>query len=237
MLSNKIDLSRRDMLRIAGTAAVASMVATGGVAGAAEATLPALPYAFDALEPYIDAQTMEIHHDRHHKSYIDKLNAALVDHADLQTKPVAKLLSHLDAVPESIRTAVRNHGGGHLNHTMFWQMMAPGGGKQSKGEVGKAIDAAFGGFDQFATAFATAAGGQFGSGWAWLVMDNGKLAVTATPNQDNPLSQGQVPLLGLDVWEHAYYLKYQNKRPDYVTAWWNVVNWDFVNKLYADAKV
>lgn len=233
----KIDISRRKMLILSGAAAAASIITSAPTtATAADATLPALPYAFDALEPYIDAQTMEIHHDRHHKTYIDKLNAALMGHADLQAKSPTQLVAELEKVPEAIRTAVRNHGGGHLNHTLFWQMMAPGGGKQSKGDVGKAIDTAFGSFDKFATAFAAAAVGQFGSGWAWLVLDGGKLAVMGTPNQDNPVTMGKVPLLGVDVWEHAYYLKYQNKRPDYVTAWWNVVNWDFVNVLYKDAK-
>ena len=233
----KIDISRREMLILSGAAAAVSIITSAPTtATAADATLPALPYAFDALEPYIDAQTMEIHHDRHHKTYIDKLNAALMGHADLQAKSPTQLVAELEKVPEAIRTAVRNHGGGHLNHTLFWQMMAPGGGKQSKGDVGKAIDTAFGSFDKFATAFAAAAVGQFGSGWAWLVLDGGKLAVMGTPNQDNPVTMGKVPLLGVDVWEHAYYLKYQNKRPDYVTAWWNVVIWDFVNVLYKDAK-
>ena len=234
---SKIDISRREMLILSGAAAAASIITSAPTtATAADATLPALPYAFDALEPYIDAQTMEIHHDRHHKTYIDKLNAALMGHADLQAKSPTQLVAELEKVPEAIRTAVRNHGGGHLNHTLFWQMMAPGGGKQSKGDVGKAIDTDFGSFDKFATAFAAAAAGQFGSGWAWLVLDGGKLAVMGTPNQDNPVTMSKVPLLGVDVWEHAYYLKYQNKRPDYVTAWWNVVNWDFVNVLYKDAK-
>ena len=233
----KIDISRREMLILSSAAATASII-TGAptTATAADVTLPALPYAFDALEPYIDAQTMEIHHDRHHKTYIDKLNAALMGHADLQAKSPTQLVAELEKVPEAIRTAVRNHGGGHLNHTLFWQMMAPGGGKQSNGDVGKAIDTACGSVDKFTTAFAAAAAGQFGSGWAWLVIDAGKLAVMGTPNQDNPVTMGKVPLLGVDVWEHAYYLKYQNKRPDYVTAWWNVVNWDFVNVLYKDAK-
>lgn len=236
MTSAKLDLSRRDLLALSGAAAVASVLGGTSTASAQEATLPPLPYAFDALEPYIDAQTMEIHHDRHHQAYIDKLNAALMGHSQLQAMSPVKLLADLDKVPEEIRTAVRNHGGGHVNHTLFWQMMTPEGGKQNKGEVGKAIDQTFGSFDKFVTAFNTAAAGQFGSGWAWLVLDNGKLAVTNTPNQDNPISNGQFPLLGVDVWEHAYYLKYQNKRADYVSAWWNVVNWDFINEQYKAAK-
>lgn len=236
MVPPKIDFSRRDLLVFSGAAAVASMIGDVGTAVAQEATLPALPYAFDALEPYVDAKTMEIHHDRHHKAYIDKLNAALMGHSNLQAKSPEQLVADLDSVPEAIRTAVRNQGGGHLNHSMFWQMMAPGGGKQNKGDVGQAINTTFGSFEKFVTAFSAAAVGQFGSGWAWLVLDNGKLAVMGTANQDNPLSTGKTPLLGIDVWEHAYYLKYQNKRPDYVTAWWNVVNWEFVNEQYKAAK-
>jgi Fe-Mn family superoxide dismutase len=237
MIAPKINLNRRDLLVMSGVAAAATVVGAAGVATAQEATLPPLPYAFDALEPYIDAQTMEIHHDRHHKAYIDKLNAALAGKSDLQAMKPTDLISNLDKVPEDIRTAVRNHGGGHVNHSLFWQMMTPGGGKQNKGDVGNAIDEAFGSFDKFASDFAAAAAGQFGSGWAWLVIDSeGKLSVTSTANQDNPLSSGKTPLLGIDVWEHAYYLKYQNKRPDYVTAWWNVVNWDFVNQQYKNAK-
>jgi superoxide dismutase, Fe-Mn family len=233
-LSN-VPFNRRQVLTLAGAAAVGTLVSQPSVASAQQATLPPLPYAFDALEPYIDAQTMQIHHDKHHQAYIDKLNAALAGNSELMAKPLPKLVAELDQVPEDIRTAVRNHGGGHLNHTLFWKMMTPGGAKQSKGDVGAAIDKTFGGFDKFATAFAAAAAGQFGSGWAWLVFDQGKLAVVSTPNQDNPLTMGKVPLLGIDVWEHAYYLKYQNKRPDYVTAWWNVVNWDYVNELYKEA--
>jgi len=235
MNTPKITLRRREMLVLSSAAAVASMLTTTGTANAQEASLPPLPYPFDALEPSIDAQTMEIHHDKHHKGYVDKLNAALQGHPDLQAKSVTKLVADLDKVPESIRTAVRNNGGGHLNHTLFWQMMSPGGGKQNKGEVGKAIDSTFGSFDKFKEAFAAAAGGQFGSGWAWLVFDDGKLSIMGTPNQDNPITMGKVPLLGVDVWEHAYYLKYQNKRPDYVNAWFNVVNWDFVNEMYKNA--
>jgi Fe-Mn family superoxide dismutase len=235
MHTAKNTLLRREMLVLTSAAVVGSMLSGTNSASAQDATLPSLPYAFDALEPYIDAKTMEIHHGKHHQTYIDKLNAALADHADLKAKSTTKLVAELDQVPEAIRTAVRNHGGGHLNHTLFWQMMAPDGGKKDKGAVGKAIETTFGSFDDFAAKFAAAAAGQFGSGWAWLVVDDGKLAVTSTANQDNPITMGQVPLLGIDVWEHAYYLNYQNRRPDYVTAWWNVVNWDFVNEMYKNA--
>ncbi|RCS54945.1 superoxide dismutase [Bremerella cremea] len=232
-----MNFDRRKFLALAGTAGV--MAASGSftnIAFAAEATLPPLPYAFDALEPYIDAKTMEIHHDKHHQGYVNKLNAALAEHPELQEMPLEKLLANLDAVPESIRTAVRNNGGGHLNHSLFWQMMTPDGGKQDKGRVGDAINKTFGSFENFQKEFAAKAGGQFGSGWAWLVVgDNGKLEVISTPNQDTPVSQGKTPILGVDVWEHAYYLKYQNLRGGYVDAWWNVVNWDFVNELFAKA--
>ncbi|SHE71267.1 superoxide dismutase, Fe-Mn family [Seinonella peptonophila] len=198
--------------------------------------LPALPYAFDALEPHIDALTMEIHHDRHHGTYVSNLNAALEGHADLSDLSIEELISDLNRVPESIRTAVRNNGGGHANHSLFWKLLSPNGGGAPTGEVAKAIDEAFGSFDQFKAAFADAATKRFGSGWAWLIVDQGKLAITSTPNQDNPLMEGKTPILGLDVWEHAYYLHYQNKRPDYINAFWNVVNWDEVNRLYAAAK-
>ncbi len=198
--------------------------------------LPPLPYAFNALEPHIDALTMEIHHDRHHATYVNNLNAALEGHADLQAKSIEDLISNLDAVPESIRTAVRNNGGGHANHTLFWEILSPNGGGAPSGELADAINNAFGSFDNFKAEFTKAATTRFGSGWAWLVVDNGKLAVTSTPNQDSPLMEGKTPILGLDVWEHAYYLKYQNKRPDYIAAFWNVVNWDEVSKKYAAAK-
>ena len=191
-------------------------------------TLPPLPYAFDALEPYIDARTMEIHHDKHHAAYVNNLNAALEKAPELQSRSLDDLLQHLDQVPEAIRTAVRNNAGGHWNHSMFWQIMTPKGGGSPKGKVADAINQAFGSFDAFRTQFADAAGKRFGSGWAWLVNDGGKLSITSTPNQDNPLMDGKRAILGLDVWEHAYYLKYQNRRPDYITAWWNVVNWDAV---------
>ncbi|MGP4080861.1 superoxide dismutase [Pseudalkalibacillus sp. R45] len=198
--------------------------------------LPALPYEFNALEPHIDEETMKIHHGKHHNTYVTKLNAALEEHADLQDKGINALVSNLDAVPENIRTAVRNNGGGHANHTMFWQMLSPNGGGAPKGEVSDAINSKFGSFDKFQEEFAAAAAGRFGSGWAWLVVNNGELEVTSTPNQDTPLMDGKTPVLGLDVWEHAYYLNYQNRRPDYISAFWNVVNWDEVEKRYQEAK-
>ncbi|WP_229753698.1 superoxide dismutase [Paenibacillus segetis] len=199
--------------------------------------LPSLPYPANALEPYIDEQTMIIHHDRHHNTYVTNLNAALENAPELQSKSVEELLIHLSDVPENIRTAVRNNGGGHANHTLFWSIIGPGGGGAPNGPIKAAIDSELGGFEKFKEDFAKAATTRFGSGWAWLVVNkDGKLAVTSTANQDNPLSDGQTPILGLDVWEHAYYLKYQNKRPDYIAAFWNVVNWDEVNKRYAAAK-
>lgn len=199
--------------------------------------LPALPYPANALEPHIDEQTMNIHHDRHHNTYVTNLNAALESAPELQNKSIEELIANLDSVPESIRTAVRNNGGGHANHTLFWQIIGPGGGGAPKGAVAEAIDRELGGFDKFKEDFTKAATTRFGSGWAWLVVGkDGKLAVTSTPNQDNPLSEGLTPILGLDVWEHAYYLKYQNKRPDYIAAFWNVINWDEVNKRYEAVK-
>jgi Fe-Mn family superoxide dismutase len=191
--------------------------------------LPDLPYGFDALEPHIDARTMEIHHDKHHNGYVTKLNAALEGHADLQGKSVEDLLRGINNVPEDIRTAVRNHGGGHANHTLFWQILAPGGGQEPKAELAEAINGTFGSFNEFKDQFTQAALGRFGSGWAWLVVDgSNKLQLYSTANQDSPLMEGHTPILGIDVWEHAYYLNYQNRRPDYVDAWWNVVNWDKV---------
>ncbi|WDL98074.1 superoxide dismutase [Alicyclobacillus sp. ALC3] len=198
--------------------------------------LPPLPYANDALEPHIDAMTMEIHHDRHHGTYVKNVNAALEGHPDLAAKSVEDLLRSIDSVPESIRTAVRNNGGGHANHSMFWEILSPNGGGQPTGAVADAINATFGSFDKFKEDFGKAATGRFGSGWAWLVVDNGQLAITSTPNQDSPYMEGKTPILGLDVWEHAYYLKYQNKRPDYISAFWDVVNWAEVNKRYEAAK-
>ena len=193
--------------------------------------VPPLPYAPEALEPHIDAQTMTIHHDKHHQAYVDKLNAALegTEHAD---RSIDEIIADLDSIPEEKRTAVRNHGGGHLNHSLFWPSMGPDCGGAPDGDLGAAIDEAFGSFDDFKEKFQAAGAGQFGSGWAWLVLDGGALAVTSTPNQDNPISAGQVPLLGNDVWEHAYYLKYQNKRPDYLKAWWNTVDWTEVARRY-----
>ncbi|MCF6094387.1 superoxide dismutase [Microaerobacter geothermalis] len=199
--------------------------------------LPPLPYSFDALEPHIDAQTMEIHHDRHHATYVNNLNAALEGHEELQNKSIEDLISDLNSVPEHIRTAVRNNGGGHANHSLFWEVMSPNGGGAPSGDLADAINSTFGSFDKFKEDFSKAAATRFGSGWAWLVVDkSGNLAVTSTPNQDSPLMEGNTPILGLDVWEHAYYLKYQNKRPDYISAFWNVVNWDEVSKRYAKAR-
>ncbi|AIQ62298.1 Superoxide dismutase [Mn] [compost metagenome] len=198
--------------------------------------LPSLPYPKDALEPHIDALTMEIHHDRHHNTYVTNLNAALEKAPELQGKSLEDLISNLDAVPEAIRTAVRNNGGGHANHSLFWETIGPNAGGAPTGALAAAIDSELGGFEKFKEDFAAAATTRFGSGWAWLSVKDGKLAVTSTPNQDSPLSEGATPLLGLDVWEHAYYLKYQNKRPDYIKAFWNVVNWDAVGKRYEAAK-
>lgn len=198
--------------------------------------LPALPYANDALEPHFDKLTMEIHHDRHHAAYVNNVNAALEGHADLAAKSVEDLISNLDAVPENIRGAVRNNGGGHANHSLFWQVLSPNGGGAPTGELADAINSTFGSFDNFKAEFTKAASTRFGSGWAWLAVDGGKLVVTSTPNQDSPLMEGKTPILGLDVWEHAYYLKFQNKRPDYIGAFWNLVNWDEVAKRYAAAK-
>lgn len=189
-------------------------------------TLPPLPYDFKALEPHIDARTMEIHHDKHHATYVAKLNAALEKHGGLAARPVDALLRDLDSLPPDVRTAVRNHGGGHFNHSLFWKVMAPGAGGPPSGALATAIGKAFGSFEAFREQFSTAAANLFGSGWAWLVADGSKkLSIVALPNQDSPLSQGLVPVLGLDVWEHAYYLHYQNRRPDYIGAFWNVVSW------------
>jgi len=190
--------------------------------------LPKLPYAVDALEPYIDTQTMTIHHDKHHNAYVTNLNAAIEKHPELASKSLEALLRDLNAVPEDIRTAVRNHGGGTWNHSMFWEIMAPKAGGAPKGELAKAIDSAFTSFDNFKVEFEKAANTRFGSGWAWLVKKGSGLAVVSSANQDNPMSDGQTPIMGLDVWEHAYYLKYQNRRVEYATAWWNVVNWEAV---------
>jgi Fe-Mn family superoxide dismutase len=198
--------------------------------------VPSLPYGFDALEPHIDAQTMQIHHDKHHAAYVTNLNKALEAHPDLQSKSVEDLLRGFDSVPEAIRTAVRNHGGGHANHSLFWQVMGPHGGGTPSGDLAAAIDRDFGSFQSFKEKLTNAAAGQFGSGWGWLVTDGGKLDVIARPNQDSPLMEGKTPLLGVDVWEHAYYLKYQNRRPDYLAAWWNTVNWSEVADRYSRAR-
>ncbi|NLX55641.1 MAG: superoxide dismutase [Planctomycetaceae bacterium] len=197
-------------------------------------TLPKLPYAYDALEPYIDAQTMEIHHTKHHQAYITKVNEAIAG-SPLEALSVEKLVSDLNAVPENIRTVVRNHGGGHANHSLFWTVLAPRAGGTPSGALAKAIDAAFGNFDKFKELFSTAAASRFGSGWAWLSVKDGELVLESTANQDSPLMEGHTPILGLDVWEHAYYLKYQNRRPEYITAFWNVVNWEEVARRFAEA--
>ncbi len=192
-------------------------------------TLPQLPYAFDALEPHIDAKTMEIHHDKHHGAYVSKLNAALEKAPSFQGRTIEEILRSLDSIPAEVRTAVRNHGGGHLNHSLFWKMLSPRGGGKPSGALATAIDKAFGSFDAFKEQFGNAAANLFGSGWAWLCADSvSKLSIVALPNQDSPVSQGLKPLLGIDVWEHAYYLKYQNRRPDYIAAFWNVVSWEQV---------
>jgi superoxide dismutase, Fe-Mn family len=198
--------------------------------------LPNLPYDYNALEPYIDAQTMRIHHGKHHQGYVNNLNAALEKYPDLQNKAMVELLADLDAIPADIRTAVRNNGGGHANHSLFWPCMSPQGGGEPTGKLAEAINKSFGSFDNFKEQFSKAAATRFGSGWAWLCVDGGdKLVITNTPNQDSPISEGLVPILGLDVWEHAYYLNYQNRRPDYIAGWWNVVNWDEVAKNLAAA--
>ncbi|MYL33457.1 superoxide dismutase [Pontibacillus yanchengensis] len=198
--------------------------------------LPELPYAYDALEPHIDKETMNIHHTKHHNGYVTKLNNALEGHADLQDKSLEQLLGDLDAVPEDIRTAVRRNGGGHANHTLFWTIMSPNGGGEPSGELADKIKAKFGSFDEFKDTFTKTALGRFGSGWAWLVLNNGELEVMDTLNQDSPIMEGKTPIFGLDVWEHAYYLNYQNRRPDYVSAFWNVVNWDEVERRFNEAK-
>jgi Fe-Mn family superoxide dismutase len=198
--------------------------------------LPALPYAYDALEPHVDARTMEIHHGKHHAAYVNNLNKALEGHADLEQKSITELLADLALVPQSIRTAVRNNGGGHFNHSLFWKIMQKGGGGEPAGELADAIRSTFGSFDEFKTRFSQAAATRFGSGWAWLYVADGKLEMISTANQDSPVMEDGKPILGLDVWEHAYYLKYQNRRPDYVQAWWNTVNWRAVEEHFGKAK-
>lgn len=199
--------------------------------------LPPLPYAFDALAPHIDAATMEIHHGKHHAAYVKNLNEAITEAPSLTKLSIEEIVRNLEKVPESVRTKVRNNGGGHLNHTLFWQMMKKNGGGEPKGELSKAIDNSFGSFSKFQEKFSESATKQFGSGWAWLVVDGKNLKIESTPNQDSPLSQGRTPLLGIDVWEHAYYLKYQNKRADYISAFYNVINWDFVADRYQQTAV
>ena len=198
-------------------------------------TVPPLPYPFDALEPHIDAKTMEIHHDKHHGAYVTNLNKALEGHPDLQSKSIDDLMKNLDSIPENIRTAVRNNGGGHWNHSLFWTQMKKGGGGEPKGDLAAAIKATFGSFADFQSKLAAAGVGRFGSGWAWLLAKDGKLTIDSTANQDTPYLLKAKAVLGVDVWEHAYYLKYQNRRPDYIAAWWNVVNWDSASEQYAAA--
>ncbi len=193
-------------------------------------TLPSLPYAPNALEPHIDEMTMQIHHGKHHQAYVNNLNTALEKHPELQSKSIEDLLADINAIPEAIRTAVRNNGGGHANHTMFWEIMGPNGGGAPTGAIADAINGTFGSFDKFKEEMGKAAAGRFGSGWAWLVKKGNTLSIESTANQDSPIMEGKHPIMGIDVWEHAYYLKYQNRRPDYVSAWWNVVNWDAINK-------
>ncbi len=236
-------MTRRQAIKTTALASATVATATGALAQAATSLspipsaglfiLPPLPYAFDALEPHIDARTMEIHHDKHHKAYVDNLNKAVTEFPDMGKESVDVLLMNLNSkIPEKIRAAVRNHGGGHYNHSLFWQMMKKDGGGEPKAELAKAIDASFGNFTGFKTKFTESAMKVFGSGWAWLVLHEGRLIIESLPNQDTPLTSGRRPVLGLDVWEHAYYLKYQNKRADYIAAWWNVVNWDFVTERF-----
>ncbi|MDT2612352.1 superoxide dismutase [Enterococcus dongliensis] len=199
-------------------------------------TLPDLPYGYDALEPYIDVETMHLHHDKHHNTYVTNLNAAIEKYPELGEQSIEELVTNLNEVSEDIRTAVRNNGGGHANHSFFWKIMAPNAGGEPTGAIKDAIDQAFGSFEKMKEEFKTAATGRFGSGWAWLVLNNGKLEITSTANQDSPLTDGKTPIIGLDVWEHAYYLKYKNVRPDYIAAFWDVVNWDQANENLANAK-
>ncbi|MBW4480826.1 MAG: superoxide dismutase [Tolypothrix brevis GSE-NOS-MK-07-07A] len=198
-------------------------------------SVPPLTYAYDALEPHIDQATMQFHHDKHHAAYVKNLNAALDKHPELKSKPVEEMLRNLNSVPADIRQIVRNNGGGHVNHSMFWLIMKPQGGGEPTGAIATAINQSFGSFAAFKKQFNEAGTGRFGSGWVWLVRNNGKLEITTTANQDSPLSQGKYPIMGNDVWEHAYYLKYQNRRPEYLDAWWNVLNWDEINKRFAEA--
>ncbi len=241
MMTRRESLRKSALLTATFAAGIAAWPTTLAAQAAAGATpsgpfkLPPLPYSFDALEPYIDARTMEIHHDKHHQAYITNLNKALAGQDDLARKTAEELVRDLAGVPEKVRPAVRNQAGGHFNHSLFWQMMKKGGGGEPKGALAAAIDKKFKNFTGFKDEFTKAATGQFGSGWAWLTLDGKELKVEAAPNQDNPLSQGRTPLLGIDVWEHAYYLKYQNRRPEYIAAFFNVINWDFVTERYEKA--
>ncbi len=238
--SKRWQASRREFLALAGGVPWVAGLSFASEAGAGPTpfSLPLLPYAFDALEPYIDKMTMEIHHGKHHNAYVTNLNKALESAPNLASKSVEELLeNNCAAVPESIRTAVRNHAGGHINHSMFWKIMAPKAGGQPGGQLAEAIKSSFNAFDNFKEKFAAAAMGRFGSGWAWLVKDaSGKLDIYSTANQDSPVMEGKYPVFGLDVWEHAYYLKYQNRRNEYVAAWWNVVNWPEIERRYASGK-
>ncbi len=241
MSNRATGLSRRDVLKLAATAGVGAGLAGGPFGLAAQAIggswpfeLPELPYAENALEPFIDTRTMGIHHGKHHAGYTKKLNAAL-EGSDLVDLPINDILADLDAAPEDIRTSVRNNGGGYANHSLYWQIMSPDGGGEPSGPLAEAIGSAFGSYGEFQTAFAAAAGGVFGSGWAWLVADGGALSISTTPNQDTPLMQGRTPILGIDVWEHAYYLHYQNRRADYIAAFFNIINWERVGELYLSA--
>ncbi|MBK9138039.1 MAG: superoxide dismutase [Verrucomicrobia bacterium] len=240
LISRREAIARAALFSAAGAASLATLGAQAAPAAPAAPTGPfklaPLPYPADALEPHVDARTMEIHHGKHHAAYVANLNRAVAEAPELAGKSIEEIVRHLDRVPEKVRTTVRNNGGGHLNHELFWQMMKKGGGGEPKGELAAAIAGKFGSFGAFKDEFTKTALGQFGSGWAWLSWDAGQLRVEGTPNQDSPLSYGRVPLLGIDVWEHAYYLKYQNRRADYVAAWFNVVNWDFVAERFARAK-
>jgi Fe-Mn family superoxide dismutase len=235
-----LELTRRGFLQTA--SAGAATLALSPLASAADDekkpgfTLPPLPYAYEALEPTIDVETMKLHHDFHHKAYVDNLNKALAGQSELLNKPIVDLLRDAKNLPNGVRTAVINHGGGHANHTMFWEIMGPNAGGKPTGELATAIEQAFESFDKFRENLSKAAIGQFGSGWGWLVLDQGKLKILSTPNQNSPYMAGQFPIMGIDVWEHAYYLKYKNRRPEYVKAWWNVVNWDKVAERYNSAK-